>query len=461
MNSDISVVILAAGMGTRMRSSRPKVLHEAGGMPIVEHVVQSAGEVTAYERMVVVTGHGAAEVEGHLSTYPVRFVRQTEQKGTGHALMVAAGEVPAREGLLVVLYGDCPLLSARTIGNLLERHAKTGAAATVITAVLEDPTGYGRMILDDAGNCLAIVEQKAATAEQLAVREINSGIYCFDAALLWRHVAEITPNPASGELYLTDMVEILRRHGHHVKTLRVADPAEILGINTRVELAEADRYLRDRKVKQLMLDGVTIERPETVTIDKFVEVGQDTVVEAFVHLRGKTRIGRNCAIGAGSILQGATLADEVVLHPYCVISDCTVEQGAHIGPFARLRMQATVGENAHIGNFVELKKTVLGAGSKAMHLAYLGDAQIGENANIGAGTITCNYDGQKKHTTRIAGGAFVGSNSTLVAPVEIGEGAYVAAGSVITEDVPGKTLALGRARQVVKTDWQGREKKKL
>ncbi len=454
MRTDLSIVILAAGMGTRMKSSRPKVLHEAGGLPIVEHVVQSAASMAPAARIVIVTGHGAEEVESCLADYGTGFARQTEQKGTGHALMVASDQVAAKDGLLVVLYGDCPLLSAKTIERLLHRHEETGAAAVVITALLDDPTGYGRMLLDGEGNCLAIVEQKAASPEQLAVREINSGIYCFDAALLWRHLPEVTPNFASGELYLTDMIEILRRHGHHVKTLRVEDPAEILGINTRVELAQADHYFRERKVKQLMLDGVTIERPETVTIDKFVEIGPDSIVESFTQIRGHSRIGRGCRIGAGSILRNVTIADQVELHPYCVISDSTVESGAHIGPFARLRMHANVQRGAHIGNFVELKKTRLGAGSKAMHLAYLGDSQIGENANIGAGTITCNYDGQKKHATLIGDGAFIGSNSTLVAPVEIGSGAYIAAGSVITENVPTGTLALGRARQVSKPEWK-------
>ncbi|MBY0505884.1 MAG: bifunctional UDP-N-acetylglucosamine diphosphorylase/glucosamine-1-phosphate N-acetyltransferase GlmU [Bryobacteraceae bacterium] len=460
MHNDLSMVILAAGMGTRMKSKLPKVLHQAGGLPIVAHVAQSALALAPPERVVVVTGHGAEEVEAYLSPYKTRFARQAEQKGTGHALMVAADQVQAREGLLVVLYGDCPLLSADTITRLLAQHAATGAAATVITALLDDPTGYGRMILDAEGNCEAIVEQKAATPAQLAVREINSGIYCFNAPLLWRHLAEITPNAASGEIYLTDMIEILRRHGHRVKTLRVADPAEILGINTRLELAQADRYLRDRKAKQLMLEGVTLERPETITLDKFVEVGPDTIVESFVHLRGNTRIGRDCRIGTGCVLTNATLADGVVLHPYCVISDSEIATHAHLGPFARLRMQAQVEAGAHVGNFVELKKTRLGKGAKASHLAYLGDAKIGAEVNIGAGTITCNYDGQKKHATIIGEGAFIGSNSTLVAPVEIGENAYVAAGSVITENVPASTLALGRARQVVKTDWKRQPKRK-
>ena len=458
MRQDLSIVILAAGMGTRMKSKRPKVLHEAGGLPIVEHVAQSALAMAPAPRVVVVTGHGADEVEACLAPYGTAFIRQTEQRGTGHALMVASGVMAHREGLLVVLYGDCPLLSAETIDRLLSQHAATGVAATVITARVDDPTGYGRILLDKDGNCTAIVEQKAATPEQLAVNEINSGIYCFDAALLWRHLPEIAPNAASGELYLTDMIEVLRGHGHQAKTLRVPDPAEILGINTRVELAQADRYLRERKVTRLMLDGVTIERPETVTIDKHVEIGPDTVVEAFTQIRGASQVGANCRIGAGSVLRNVAVGDRVELHPYCVINDCTVEAGAHIGPFARLRMHATVRAGAHIGNFVELKKTTLGAGAKAMHLAYLGDAEIGEKANIGAGTITCNYDGQKKHTTTIGAGAFVGSNSTLVAPVEVGPDAYVAAGSVITENVPASTLALGRSRQVLKADWKRKKK---
>ncbi len=459
MHNDLSIVILAAGMGTRMKSAKPKVLHEAGGLPIVEHVVQSAAAMAPTSRIVVVTGHGAELVEQHLAPYGLSYVRQTEQKGTGHAMMVARDTVTARTGLLVVLYGDCPLLSADTIARLLQQHADTGAAATVITTLVDNPAGYGRMVMDNLGNCLAIVEQKAATPEQLLINEINSGIYCFDAALLWKHLDEIQPNAASGELYLTDMIEILRTHGHTVKTLRVPDPAEILGINTRIELAEADRYFRARKARELMLAGVTIERPESVIVDKFVEIGQDTTLEAFVQLRGHVRIGSNCRIGVGSALRNVTLGDNVEIHPYCVLSDCTVEADAHLGPFARLRLQATVKAGAHIGNFVELKKTELGAGSKAMHLAYLGDSSIGPGANIGAGTITCNYDGAKKHATVIGPGAFIGSNSTLVAPLEVGSGAYVAAGSVITESVPEDTLALGRARQVVKAEWKRRPRK--
>jgi bifunctional UDP-N-acetylglucosamine pyrophosphorylase/glucosamine-1-phosphate N-acetyltransferase len=288
---------------------------------------------------------------------------------------------------------------------------------------------------------------------------INSGIYCFRAALLWKHLKEIVPNAASGELYLTDMAEILRRHGHRIQQLHIADPSELLGINTRIELAEADRILRARKNVELMLSGVSIERPETVSIDAQVRVGMDTVIEPFTRLTGTTIIGEDCHIGQGAILESAVLADRVSVAAYTLISESKIDPGAHVGPFARLRMNAHVGAEAKIGNFVELKNTRLRAGAKSQHLAYLGDAEIGDRVNVGAGTITCNYDGERKHITRIGAGAFIGSNATLVAPVEIGEESYIAAGSVITESVPSRALALGRSRQVLKPDWVAKRKK--
>ena len=297
------------------------------------------------------------------------------------------------------------------------------------------------------------MEEKAASEEQKQICEINSGLYSFEAALLWEHLATLEPNPASGEIYLTDIVAALRASGHATAACVVDDPGEILGINTRVELVEADRILRQRKARELMLAGVTIERPETVTIDKHVVIGTDTIVGAFTHLLGNTRIGTECRIGAGAILRNAAVGDEAEVLPYSLIDDSTLEAGARVGPFARLRMNATIEAEARVGNFVELKNTRLGAGAKAMHLAYLGDSAIGADANIGAGTITCNYDGVKKHQTQIGAGAFVGSNATLVAPVEIGAGSYVAAGSVITDAVPEDALGLGRSRQVVKEGW--------
>jgi bifunctional UDP-N-acetylglucosamine pyrophosphorylase / glucosamine-1-phosphate N-acetyltransferase len=454
-----TVVILAAGLGTRMRSKQAKVLHRAGGMSLVEHVVQAARSVASPDQIVVVTGHQAGAVESVLKPTGVQFARQIEQKGTGHAVLCAKKKL-AKDGLLMVLYGDTPLLSAATIKQLRDAQNDSKAAATLITTTLENPTGYGRVILNEQGFVSSIVEHKAANAEQLAVKLINSGIYCFQADLLWKYLGEVKPNNPANEFYLTDMAEILNRHGHKVQQLHISDPSELLGINTRVELADADRILRGRKTNELMLSGVTIERPETVTVDTQVRVGSDTVIESFVRLLGDTVIGEDCTIGQGAILDSAGLADRVVVAPYTLISGSQVDPGAQIGPFARLRMDAHVGPDARVGNFVELKKTRLGAGSKSQHLAYLGDSDIGADVNIGAGTITCNYDGHKKHPTKINAGSFVGSNSTLVAPLEIGEHAYIGAGSVITDDVPDFALALGRSRQVIKPDWVKSRKKK-
>jgi bifunctional UDP-N-acetylglucosamine pyrophosphorylase/glucosamine-1-phosphate N-acetyltransferase len=459
-----TIVILAAGLGTRMRSKRAKVLHRAGGLALVEHVVQAARMVTSPDQIIVVTGHQADAVEELLRPLGVRFARQVEQKGTGHALMCAKDQIITKgkkAGLLMVLYGDTPLLSPATLKSLKDAQANSKAAATLITTTLENPTGYGRVVIDDQGMVKAIVEQKAASPEQLEIKLINSGIYCFRDDLLWKHIGEIEPNNPAHELYLTDMAEILNKHGHHVQEMRVSDATELLGINTRVELADADRILRARKAEELMLSGVTIERPETVAIDTPVRVGMDTVIEPFTRLLGNTVIGENCRIGQGSILESAAIAHEVVILPYTMVADSRIDPGAHVGPFARLRMQAQVGPEARVGNFVELKKTRVGAGAKAQHLAYLGDAEIGDRVNIGAGTITCNYDGFKKHPTKIGAGVFVGSNSTLVAPVVLDEDSYIAAGSVITEDVPEGALALGRQRQVIKEDWVAKRKAKL
>jgi bifunctional UDP-N-acetylglucosamine pyrophosphorylase/glucosamine-1-phosphate N-acetyltransferase len=456
---NMTVVILAAGLGTRMRSKRAKVLHRAGGLTLVEHVVAAAAAVAPADRTVVVTGHQADEVEAVLAPLGMSFVRQFGQKGTGHALAACKERLEKLDGLLMVLYGDTPLLSPVTLQRLRDLQSASGAAATLITTTLENPSGYGRVILNGKGDVTAIVEEKAATPQQKSIQVINSGIYCFQAPLLWQHIVELRPNPVSRELYLTDMAEILTRHGHHVGALHIDDPDELLGINTRIELADADRVLRERKCRELMLEGVTIERPETVTIDTHVKVGVDTVVEPFARLLGMTEIGEECRIGAGAILETAVLEDRVIIAPYTLVANSRIETGAQVGPFARLRMDAQVGPDARVGNFVELKKAKLGKGAKSQHLTYLGDAEIGAGSNIGAGTITCNYDGEKKHRTTIGERAFIGSNSTLVAPVEIGPDSYVGAGSVITDPVPAGALALGRGRQVVKPGWvKGRKK---
>ena len=458
MDSRVSVAILAAGLGTRMKSKHAKVLHEAGGVSLIEHVARAVLAVARPEDVVAVVGHQADRVKSAVAGFGIGFVEQTEQKGTGHAVEVCRQALAERDGVVLVVYGDCPLLRPETLQALVARQAESVTAATVITAKVDDPTGYGRILRDQQGYVRAIVEQKAASAEQLAVREINSGIYCINARLLWRHVGDLAPNAASGEIYLTDLVEMFVQHGYRAGAMLLDDAREILGINTRVELAEVDRIFRERKARQLMLDGVTIEKPETAAIDMRVEIGPDTVVEPLVRIGGNTRIGQDCRIGTGAIIRDSVIEDGAVIEPYTFVGSSHVEAGAVVGPFARLRMENRVRAGAHVGNFVELKKTDLGAGAKAMHLAYLGDSEIGDEVNIGAGTITCNYDGRRKHKTRIGRRAFVGSNATLVAPVEIGDGSYVAAGSVITEKVPEDTLALGRARQINKPGWPSRRR---
>ncbi len=454
-------LILAAGLGTRMKSKMAKVLHRAGGLALVEHVVRAALGTTSPDRIVVVLGHQADQVRAVLERYGVRFALQPEPKGTGHAVLCCRDAVREEQGPLVVAYGDCPLLTSATFQSLIEQQTQSDKAATLITTRLEDPTGYGRVVLDREGDVAAIVEQKAATPEQLAIHTINSGIYCFRSDLLWKHIGEVRPNAASGEYYLTDLPEIFARSGHKVGAWDLDDSTQLLGINTRVELAAADRILRERKNTQLMLAGVTIEKPETVVIDPDVEIGNDTVIEAFSRILGSSRIGPDCRVGSCSIVSNAEVAGSVEIHPFSHIESAKVDSGASIGPFGRLRPNAHVESGAFVGNFVELKNTRLGAGAKASHLAYLGDSQIGKEVNIGAGTITCNYDGVKKHRTSIGNNSFVGSNSTLVAPVDIGENSYIAAGSVITEPVPNDTLALGRSRQVLKEGWVAKRKAKL
>ncbi len=450
---NITIVVLAAGLGTRMKSRKAKVLHQAGGLTLIEHVAAAAVAIAPPERIAVVVGYQAELVEAALRGRGVRFAMQREQLGTGHAVAACRELLEPLGGEVLILLGDCPLLSPATIERLVSAQRGSSAAATVITTVLDDPAGYGRIVRGEDGSVAAIVEHKAATDAERAICEINSGIYCFRGELLWKHLGQIgTDNPAR-EYYLTDIVEILRRHGHTVAPLLIEDPSELLGINTRAELAEVDAIFRARKVRQVMLDGVTVEKPETVTIDAGVEIGADTVVEPFARILGRTTIGEDCRIGACSIVRDSELAAGAEVLPFTFIDSSRVGPGAHIGPYARLRMNARVKAGARVGNFVEMKNSELGEGAKSQHLAYLGDATIGDRANVGAGTITCNYDGARKHRTAIGAGAFIGSNSTLVAPIEIGAGSYVAAGSVITDPVPEDALAFGRARQVNKEGW--------
>lgn len=458
MSEPITVAILAAGLGTRMKSQRAKVLHEAGGDTLLNHIIRAALHVAPAEHIVAVIGHQAEEVRRSVKVSGIRFAEQTEQKGTAHAMLCARGAAESNRGLLLILNGDGPLLKPSTLEALLKRASEPALGGALVTTEVRDPTGYGRIVRDEHGMIAAIVEQKAASPGQLAIREINPGVYCFDARLFWEHLAEVKPDNPAKEYYLTDMAAILRSHGHPTAPLLIKDETELLGINTRVELAAADKILRARKTAELMLSGVTIENPESVTIDADVEIGQDSVIEANVQLRGATIIGENCRIGTGSVLRDCRIADEVTILPYVVAESSSIGAQSHIGPFARLRVNAEAGSRTHVGNFVEVKKTRLGEGAKANHLAYLGDATIGPGVNVGAGTITCNYDGARKHETHIGSNVFVGSNSTLVAPLTISDGAFIAAGSVITKDVEQDALALGRAVQVEKPGWAKRRR---
>jgi bifunctional UDP-N-acetylglucosamine pyrophosphorylase/glucosamine-1-phosphate N-acetyltransferase len=443
-----------------MKSRKVKVLHRAGGKTLLNHVVDTALELAPPERIFIVVGHQAEEVRASVAVPGIGFIEQKEQLGTGHALMAGREQLTPLGGNLLIVYGDGPLLRAATLRRLAEAKENSSAAGVLLSAVMEDPTGYGRVLREPDNRVAAVVEQKAASAEQLAIREANMGIYCYRADLFWKHVDRIRPDNPAHEYYLTDMVEILHRAGHAVEALLIEDARECLGINNRLELAEVDRLLRARKRREVMLAGVTIEQPETVTLDCGVSIGMDTVVGPFAQILGNSSVGENCRIGACAIIEDSAIADDVEIGPFTIVVRSRLERGVNAGPFARLRMDNVVEAGAHIGNFVELKKTRLGAGAKAMHLAYLGDSEIGARTNIGAGTITCNYDGQKKHPTRIGEASFIGSNSTLVAPVEIGCGAYVAAGSVITDPVPADALALGRSRQIVKEDWARKKRER-
>ena len=460
MHKLVTIVILAAGLGTRMKSRQAKVLHRAGGKTLLQHVVDTALSLAPPERIFAVVGHQADQVRQSVATSGIGFIEQTEQKGTGHAVMIGRDSLARLDGYLMILYGDSPLLRTATLRRLIERETEGSAAGVLMSALMDDPTGYGRVIRNERGHVLDVVEQKAATPDQLAIREANMGIYCFRADLFWKHVDEIQPNNPAHEYYLTDMPAILTRAGHTVEAMRIEDPGEALGINDRAQLAQVDAIFRERKRAALMAAGVTLIKPETITIDAAVEIGMDTIVEPFAQILGHSTIGENCRIGACSIIQDSALADAVEIGAFTLVNASTLERGVSAGPYARLRMDNLVEAGAHIGNFVELKKTRMRAGAKAGHLAYLGDSDIGAKVNIGAGTITCNYDGYKKHPTQIGEGAFVGSNSTLVAPLEIGAGAYVAAGSVVTQAVPSDALAIGRGRQENKPDW-ARKRRKL
>jgi bifunctional UDP-N-acetylglucosamine pyrophosphorylase/glucosamine-1-phosphate N-acetyltransferase len=455
---ELHIVVLAAGKGTRMKSARPKVLHHVAGLPMIEHVLSTASVLEPRSTTVVV-GHEAALVQSALKGHTdLAFVVQEPQLGTAHALLTTEPLLREATGTLFLLSGDVPLLAARTLKLLRDQHGATGAAATVVTAQVDNPHGYGR-IVRSGDQIVRIVEEKDATPAEREIREINSGIYAFALRGLFDAVRGIASLNAQNEYYLPDLVAIFRRAGQRVETVLIANPDEIRGINSRRELAEVSRIVRQQKNAELMAAGVTIEDPATAYIDRDVVIGPDTIIHPGVSIEGRTTIGSRCEIHSGARIIDSSIGNGVTIFNHCVITEAQIGDEARVGPFAHLRKDADLRAQARVGNFVELKKTVLGVGSKSMHLAYLGDATIGEKVNIGAGTITCNYDGVAKNRTVIADGAFIGSDTQLVAPVTVGAGAYVGSGSTIREDVPSKALAVSAGKQRNIEGWVDKKKK--
>jgi bifunctional UDP-N-acetylglucosamine pyrophosphorylase/glucosamine-1-phosphate N-acetyltransferase len=455
----IAIAIMAAGKGTRLKSQLPKVLHEVGGKPLLAHVVAAATRVVPSEDVFVIIGHEADRVRAALAHTGVNFVLQSAQRGTGHALMVAQPALSAYDHV-IVLSGDAPQITPQTIARLLNFHLDEQAAMTLLSAELDHPTGYGRVLRKNArsSEVQAIVEEKSANPAQKAIQEINAGFYVFALPQLLSHIEKLSTANPHGEYYLTDMAKVLRQARQRVVVWKTENSSEVLGANTRAELSFIDYQMRMRKCHDLMAEGVTIFYPATSVIDSDVEIAADTVLEPFVQILGRSRIGTGCRIRSYSVIRDSEIADGVLIRPGCILEEARIGPKAVIGPYSHLRPGSEIGEGAHVGNFVETKKVKLGKGSKASHLTYLGDAEIGAGVNIGAGTITCNYDGVSKHTTVIEDNVFIGSDSTLVAPVRVGKGAYIAAASCITENVPEDALAIGRSRQITKEGWAGKKR---
>jgi bifunctional UDP-N-acetylglucosamine pyrophosphorylase/glucosamine-1-phosphate N-acetyltransferase len=450
----VAVAIMAAGRGTRLKSQLPKVLHEVGGKPLLAHVIAAATKVVPPSDVFAIIGHEADQVRAAVANTGVNFILQTEQRGTGHALMVAQSALSAYDHV-IVLSGDAPQITPQTIASLLNFHLDEQAAMTLLSADLDHPTGYGRVIRKGARSAevQAIVEEKSATPTQKKIHEINAGFYVFATPQLFSHITKLSTANPHAEYYLTDMAEVLRQARQRVVVWKTDYPGEVLGANTRAELSYIDYQIRMRKCHELMAEGVTIFFPATCVIDNDVRIAPDTVIEPFVQILGKSRIGAACRIRSYSVISDSEIGAGVLVRPGCILDEARIGTNAILGPYSHLRPGSDIGEGARVGNFVETKKIKLGKGSKANHLTYLGDAEIGAGVNIGAGTITCNYDGVNKHRTVIEDEAFIGSDTTLVAPVRIGKGAYVGAASCITRDVPEDALAIGRGQQVVKEGW--------
>ncbi|HVE71595.1 MAG TPA: bifunctional UDP-N-acetylglucosamine diphosphorylase/glucosamine-1-phosphate N-acetyltransferase GlmU [Thermoanaerobaculia bacterium] len=457
MNDNLEVIILAAGLGTRMKSGTIKILHRAAGRPIIDYVLDLASDL-APEPPVMVIGYQREAVQKSVGNR-ARFAVQEQQLGTGHAVLQAAQHVDPKKRVMI-LSGDVPLTRIETLRSLLEEHERSGNALTLLTMKLDNPAMYGRIVRDDNGAVVRIVEAKDASEEQKRISEVNAGIYVFNGEHLFDNLRNLRPENAQKEYYLTDLLSVIRDAGSRVGAVVADDPIEALGVNSRGELAQVEREMQRRVVERLMTEGVTFRNPDTVVIDSMVTIGADTVIYPFVTLEGNTRIGEGCVIDPGVHLNNVTVGDDVHIKTGTVAEDAIIEDEASVGPYSHLRGGTKLGQRAKIGNFVETKKAVFGAGAKASHLSYIGDADVGADVNIGAGTITCNYDGVNKHKTTIEDGAFIGSDSQLVAPVRIGRGAYVGAGSTITKDVPPESLALSRTPQRVVEGWANRKKEK-
>jgi bifunctional UDP-N-acetylglucosamine pyrophosphorylase/glucosamine-1-phosphate N-acetyltransferase len=462
--SDFGIVIMAAGKGTRLKSARPKVLHEIGGQALLLHVIAAARTIAPPENILCIIGHEADKVRSAVARTGVQFVLQTNPQGTGHALQQVKQHfldhnlTPPPN--LLVLSGDVPLIRPETLATLTQFHLAQHAAMTILTAIPPNPHGYGRVLraAPNSPDVLSITEQKDLAPTQLATPEINSGIYCFQTPALFSNLDLLSNNNASAEFYLTDIAALLVAEHHRVVATVAPNIDEVLGANTIAEMMHLDAALRLATAHRLMASGVTIFRPDTCVIDATVQVAPDTIIEPYVQLLGRTTIAQNCIIRSWTVLQDVEIRAEAHIKHHCILTDCTIGEGAQIGPFAHIRPGSDIGPAAHIGNFVETKKTKLGRGSKANHLSYLGDAVIGEGVNVGAGVITANYDGTLKHQTTIGDRVFIGSHSTLIAPIQIGENSLIAAGSTLTEDVPADSLAIARSRQTTKPGWAAHRK---
>lgn len=452
-------LILAAGKGKRMRSRLPKVLHPILGRPIVSYVLEEVKKISP-QRTVVVVGHRSSDVKRALDSYDLSYVNQSKQLGTAHAVMLCKGELEGYDGTVIILYGDCPLIRHETVSRFINAHRSTRSLLSVLTAKVGSPFGYGRILRNGMGEITDIVEEKDASSEQKRLNEINSGIYCVETSFLWRALDQIGKKNNQKEFYLTDLVGIASRSGVKVNGVDVGFEEEILGINDRVELSKAEELIRRRVNEKLMLSGVTIVDPSQAFISPQVSIGKDTVIYPQSFISGKTRIGERCKVGPSVWIDDSEISDDSSIRFSSYVEKAAIGSNVTIGPFAHLRPGSEVMDGAKIGNFVEVKKSRVGMLSKVQHLSYLGDATVGDRVNIGAGTITCNYDGLQKNKTVIEDDVFIGSDTMLVAPVKIGRGATTGAGSTITKDVEPESLAIGRAKQMTIKNWKRKPKQK-